>query len=166
MHDLFDDLCARGISAVEELIAERREESLHLEYKQVDNRGSDALTRDDKKRIAKAACGMANAEGGLILVGVASRKAEGLDVADAIVPLTQAATVRSRLVSALPEMLGPQHPGLAVVFIPTRPDTTEGVLAVSVPSSDRRPHMSIPEQRYFRGAARARRSCCTARCET
>lgn len=150
MTDLFEGLRRTGIAALTELITEAREEWLHLEFKQVADPTSDTLSKDDRKRIAKAICGMANAEGGLVIVGVATRKVEGLDVAAELAPMMKAAGLRSRLTSALPELLGPQHPGLSVEFIPTGADQNVGVLVVRVPPSERRPHMSVPEQRYFR----------------
>lgn len=49
---------------------------------------------------------MANADGGVILVGVASRRVEGLDLADSLAPMARAATLRNRLVSALSDRFG------------------------------------------------------------
>jgi hypothetical protein len=150
MITLFDDLRSRGIIAIQELCDSAREESLHLEYKQLADQSSHTFTREDKKRIAKALCGLANADGGVLLIGIASRKEDDLDVADRVVPLSRAATLKNRLVSFLPELLGPQHPGIEVEFLPTGGSGSEGAIAVYVPLSDRRPHMSVPEQRYFR----------------
>jgi len=150
MTNLFEDLQKTGVDALTALVAEAREESLHLEFKQVADPASETLSKEDRKRIAKAICGMANAEGGLVIVGVATHKVEGLDVAAGLAPMAKAAGLRSRLTSALPELLGPQHPGLSVEFIPTGTDQSMGVLVVRVPPSERRPHMSVPEQRYYR----------------
>lgn len=136
-----EDLKARGHHALDELVAEGREETLHLEFRRVAEPGAGSLSRDDRRRIARAVCGMANADGGTLIIGVASRKVNGLDVAHAVVPMAKAAALRDRLTSALPDMLGPRHAKFAVVFLAVGPSPDAGVLVVEVPPSSLRPHM-------------------------
>ena len=76
---LVADILARGELAIDEIIRDRREESLHLEFKTLS--GSNGLNRDDRKMIAKAPSGFCNAEGGVLIVGVETAKVDGIDVA-------------------------------------------------------------------------------------
>lgn len=142
------DIIARGEPAVTEMVTEGHEETLHLEFKTL---SSDAtLNRDDRKMIAKAICGFANAEGGLLILGVETKKIDGVDTAFKKRPIKNLNRFRRRITAALPDMLSPQHNGVALAAIADREDETQGFLLIDVPSSDDRPHMSIPDRRYFR----------------
>jgi hypothetical protein len=53
---LADEIAATGEAAISDMIGEGREESLHLEFKTL---ASDAaFTKDDRKMLAKAICGL------------------------------------------------------------------------------------------------------------
>jgi len=58
--------------------------------------------------------------------------------------------VRSQTAAALPEMISPQHPQISVDAIADDEVSSSGYLVIDVPPSDRRPHMSLKEHRYFR----------------
>ena len=47
-------------------------------------------------------------------------------------------------------MISPQHPQVSVEAIADDADPSSGYLVIDVPPSDRRPHMSLKEHRYFR----------------
>src|SRR5689334_19943376 len=106
---LFDDLTERGLPAIQEIIDQRVEESLHIEFKTLSNHLSTTLTKDDRRLIAKSVCGFCNAEGGVLMLGIETTKADGIDVASNPKPLENVEAIRSRIVSALPEFLSPQH---------------------------------------------------------
>jgi hypothetical protein len=108
-------IAQNGESAIDDMIAERREESLHLEFKTL---SSDAnLTRDDRKMLAKAICGFANAEGGLLIVGVETKKSDGVDVAFAKRSIADLNRFRRLIEAALPEMLSPQHTAIKLLTV-------------------------------------------------
>jgi hypothetical protein len=144
---LAKEIVANGEAAISDMIAEGREESLHLEFKTL---ASDAaLTRDDRKMLAKAICGFANAEGGILVIGVETKKHDGVDVAVARRPIGDLKRFRRLIEAALPEMISPQHVAVRLLPVPSA-DGDAGFLAIDVPPSDNRPHMSVAEKRYFR----------------
>ena len=59
-------------TSIANLIAEKRDEDLHVEFKTVNS--SDLTHPDDRKNLAKALSGFANAAGGLIIWGVATER--------------------------------------------------------------------------------------------
>jgi hypothetical protein len=145
--ELFDDLIQRGETVIDEFITEPREETLHLEFKSTTS-GPGQLNKDDAKLIAKALSGFANAEGGLLVVGVRTKRRYNIDVAVAKSPIDEVEKVRNRVVALLSDALSPPHSGITVEAIKS-PDGT-GYLAILVEPSENRPHMSVKEHRYFR----------------
>ena len=142
------EILNRGESAINEMVAERREETLHLEFKTLSN--NSGLNRDDRKMIAKATCGFANAEGGILIVGVGTTKIDGVDAAFKFHPVPNLTRIRGLVTAAIPELLSPQHNAVSVHSITASSGSDEGYILVEVGPSDNRPHMSISEQRYFR----------------
>ncbi len=147
---LFEDLMARGYPALAELAEQEREETLHLELKTLSNHGTGSLTKDDRRLIAKSICGLCNAEGGLLVLGVETERLHGIDVARALKRFESAEAIRNRIVSALPEMLSPQHSSISVTSIPDPTHEAAGFIVIHVPPSDARPHMSNSHHQYFR----------------
>jgi hypothetical protein len=139
-------IAADGEPAIAEILTEQREETLHLEFKTLSS--ETAFTRDDRKMLAAAICGFANAEGGLLIVGVETKKTDGVDTAFAKRPVKNLNRFRRVVTAALPGMLSPQHNGVLLIPIADGPD--QGFLLIDVPPSDNRPHMSVAEKRYFR----------------
>jgi hypothetical protein len=123
METLFDQIGRRGLAVLQELRDNREEETLHLEFKTLADHSSGTLTKDDRRVLAKAICGLANAEGGTLLIGVSSRNVDGIDIAHELEPIAHVGRVRNRLVSALSEFLSPQHMGISemVILDPTHP---------------------------------------------
>jgi hypothetical protein len=108
------DILARGEAAINEIVTEKREETLHLEFKTLSSNGS--LNRDDRKMIAKAICGFANAEGGLLIIGVETTKIDGVDAAFDFRPVHNLSRFRSLVTAAIPELLSPQHNSIFGAF--------------------------------------------------
>jgi hypothetical protein len=125
-----------------------QEETLHLEFKTLSS--DKALTRDDRKVLAKAICGLANAEGGQVVVGIETKKIDGVDVASRKKPMNGLERLRRLITAAVPEILSPQHRGISVSSVLEAGGADQGYLVIDVPSSDDRPHMSVTERRYFR----------------
>jgi hypothetical protein len=106
-------IAADGEPAIAEILTEHREETLHLEFKTLSS--ETAFTRDDRKMLAAAICGFANAEGGLLIVGVETKKTDGVDTAFAKRPVKNLNRFRRVVTAALPEMLSPQHNGVSLI---------------------------------------------------
>src|SRR5262245_34144189 len=89
MRALYDQLLAGGWPDVVALVG--RPEDPHLECKVKADATTPKVPDEDRGRIAKAVCGLANADGGVFLFGVraAPDKAQGgLDRVTQIVPVT------------------------------------------------------------------------------
>src|SRR5713101_6582482 len=66
------------VAAIENFVADRQEENLHLDFKTADPR----LSRDDRRNLAEAISGFANSDGGLIVWGIDARpNQQGVDAA-------------------------------------------------------------------------------------
>lgn len=149
MQSLFEHLIAAGEHGLEALRADGTEETLHLEFKTLSDHSGTRLTKDDRRLIAKALCGLSNAEGGTLILGITTEKRDNVDVASKLKPFENCKSLRSRLVAALPDLLSPQNSKIRIESI-TRTDKISGYVLINVSPSDQRPHMSIPEHRYFR----------------
>lgn len=133
---LFEDLVERGFSSLAEIVEQKREETLHLEFKTLSSHDAANLAKNDRKLIARSICGLCNAEGGLLLLGVETTKLDGVDVAAALKRFENVDALHNRIVSALPEMLSPQHPQVAAISIRDPSDQSTGFIAIHVPASD------------------------------
>jgi len=148
MVDLLDDIQTRGLSALRDIVAENREETLHLEFKTLSDQSGTSVTKDDRRTIARAICGMSNAEGGLLLVGIETKTVDQVDVGVDLRPVADIDAFRNRIVGWLPDCLSPQHVTISVHVI--QDAGSRGYLAIQIPASDLRPHMSNVHHQYFR----------------
>ena len=83
---IVSDLINRGEAAIDHMVAERPKKMCSWNLKILSNDA--ALTRDDRKMIARAVCGLANAEGGAVVVGVETKQIDrGVDVASGKRPI-------------------------------------------------------------------------------
>jgi hypothetical protein len=137
-----------SFSSVVDLISAAAEETLHLEFKTLFDSSGERITKDDRRILAKAICGMSNAEGGTIIIGVETKRVDNVDVAVAPKLIKNCEKMRNLLVASIPEMLSPQHPKIEVT--PAAEVGGAGFLLIEVPSSDSRPHYSNVHHQYFR----------------
>src|SRR5690242_13519586 len=83
---------------LERLRDERREEDLYLEFKEKAARRTPNLDDPDRKNFSKTLSGFANADGGVLIFGVATvRNAAGVDCVRTLRPLADAQGFRARL---------------------------------------------------------------------
>jgi predicted HTH transcriptional regulator len=150
MPTLLDEIVANGFAAIQEMVEQGREETLHLEFKTFSNHSSGNLMKEDRRLLAKSICGLCNADGGVLILGIETIRQDGVDIANGLKRFENIETLRNRIVSALPEMVSPQNLQISVVQIPDPSQAGGGFLAISVPTSESRPHMSIPHHQYFR----------------
>src|SRR5438552_16309494 len=76
---------------LQSFIAQSQEENLHLDFK----RARSLLSSDDRKNLAVALSGFANADGGVIVWGVGTTRVQGVEHAsqlDSISPVSQLAS--------------------------------------------------------------------------
>lgn len=151
-----ENIRSTGGPYFDQIVADREEETLHLEFKTLSHDGG-KLTRDDRRLIAEAVTGLANAEGGILVIGIKTQKADGIDVAIAKQSIKQLQRTTNLIRAALPEMLSPQHTGINVFPVEELGRQDEGFIVIDVPESLDRPHYSNTHHQYFRrGSDRTR----------
>ena len=70
MRDLYDQLIADGEPAIAQLVSERRQENVALEFKTKANAATAEPTRDDRQNLAIALSAFSNSIGGVIVWGI------------------------------------------------------------------------------------------------
>src|SRR5260370_12365487 len=147
---LADDLRENGGAVLEELLRTQAEETLHIEFKSLSDNSGEQIIKADRQIIARAICGMANAEGGTIVIGIRTKRPDNIDIASEKTPIGNCTRLRNLLVAAIPEILSPQHIKIEVFTVDDVEDASRGVVIIQVPGSDDRPHMSNVHHQYFR----------------
>jgi hypothetical protein len=132
-------------TSVANLIAERRHEDLHIEFKTVNS--SDFTHSDDRHNLAKAVSGFANSAGGLIVWGVATDKKR--EYATEIKEIAGLSIFRTKLEEFAGNWVSPPVEGVLHKVIPiSGPD--EGCAVTFVPESHSVPHMNNFQNRYYK----------------
>jgi hypothetical protein len=149
MESRSDHIRSRGAEYFDQLTANREEETLHLEFKTLSHEGGQ-LTRDDRKLIATAVTGLANAEGGVLIIGIKTDRVDGIDVAVAKRTVKELQRTTNLVRSAIPEMMSPQHTGIIAFSVTDAGKEDEGFIVIEVPASSDRPHYSNVHHQYFR----------------
>lgn len=146
--DLFGRLRDGGLTALEQLIADREPESLFLDFKgSPDNGNGTKLSADDNKNLAKGISGFGNSEGGVFIWGVDCRRDHtGNEVANKA-PLNDANAFRTKLEGAISRVTLPPHPGIQTLCI-QEPDSTKGYVAVLIPKVHIGPLRSVQTNHY------------------
>jgi hypothetical protein len=141
------------VAAVREWITSRRQEDLHLDFKQL--RDSPEVTKDDRKNLAKAISGFANSDGGVIAWGVDARPDDtGIDAASGLVPLRSGKSILSKLLALTGQAATPIVDGVEHRLLTLGPD--ESLVLTLVPTSDGGPHMAgLGERRYYKRSGSA-----------
>ena len=121
-------------------------ETLHLDCK-----GRPQSDSDLKKVVAKAMCGFANAEGGVIILGLDARgtSKDDPDIIQTSVPLPDILATRSRLESLVGELVEPRVQGVTVADVPETPGAKTGFVLVNVPPSDGLPCRSRQDWKFY-----------------
>lgn len=133
---------------VAQMVAERRQEDLHLDFKLVSADGT--LNRDQRKLLAQVVAGFGNADGGLAIWGVNARPDEEdeIDAAKDMLGVGNADRCLAELhkhtaAASNPIVQGVRHKQLIA------PDGTP-LCATLVPESDGGPHMAkLGEDRFY-----------------
>jgi hypothetical protein len=149
LNDLGQLIKHAGAEYFSDIVVRQEEESLHLEFKTLSQEGG-VLIKEDKRIIARAIAGFANAEGGVLIIGIATQRLEGRDVAYKRQPIKQLSRTTNLVRAALPEMLSPQHRKLEVFSVLEHDSEDEGFIVVCIPDSDERPFHSNVHHQYFR----------------
>jgi hypothetical protein len=88
MRDLYDQLLGGGEEAIAQLVSERRQENVSLEFKTKANPGTGEPNRDDRRNLGITLSALSNSIGGLIVWGVGAKKnADNVDCATELQPI-------------------------------------------------------------------------------
>jgi predicted HTH transcriptional regulator len=142
MADFFSELQEAGENFIDILIGTDASENLTFDCKLKGNSQSPKLDRDDRKNLAKAVCAFANSDGGMLLWGVDARERGGVDRLIDKKPIANIKAFANEVERAIPALISPQISGLEFHVIDSGTVAEGGFLAVRVPLSERRPHMS------------------------
>jgi hypothetical protein len=152
MSDLFEQLLQGGEAAVLQLIKERRQEGVDLDFKTsrvIDGR----MDKEDRKNLGTILSAFSNSMGGIVVWGVDARKVEGIDCASEAKPIPQIEKFKSDATRRAAEAIMPRHEGVRVEAIPAKTSPGSGYLVIFVPRSERRPHRSeFGEKVYYKRA--------------
>jgi Putative DNA-binding domain len=151
MRDLYDQLIADG-AAIAQLVSERRQENVSLEFKTKSNPATGELNRDDRRNLGIALSAFANSTGGLIVWGVrAEKNADNVDCATELQPIGEIERFKADVTRLLSQALMPRHEGIFVEAIPAQDPPNAGYLAIYVERSERRPHRcEFVDKQYFK----------------
>jgi predicted HTH transcriptional regulator len=112
-------------------------EHLHLECKTWSANENEA-----QKGLAKALCGFANADGGVVVVGLSTKSTSDKytpDLIDRIVPVPDVMGLRSRIESLVPELVEPPLISVKIAAVSEDQSTKTGFVVVDVPATRRSP---------------------------
>ena len=145
----FDSL--KKWSDLQRLVDEAQPEGVYLECK---TQTGVLLKQGTKAQIAQTASAMANASGGVILLGVSTTavKASNLDVVSSLEPIGHVDSLAARVEIELLQLTEPPLIGASVRAI-KRARTGAGVVAILIPEASGDPVRStLDDQFYFRGS--------------
>src|SRR5216683_3060256 len=115
MRDLYDQLVAGGEPAVAQLVAERRQENVALEFKTKTNPVTGEPNRDDRRNLGIALSAFSNSMGGVIVWGVSANKdADGVDCATALEPIAEIERFKADITRLLSQAIMPWHEGIFI----------------------------------------------------
>jgi hypothetical protein len=132
---------------IDDFIANRQEENLHLDFKLANDPN---MTRDDRKNLAKALSGFANSDGGIVVWGVNARpNLNGIDCASGKQEIASVSLFLSKLNEFIGDLVNPTVDGVVHRKIVVTHDS--GFAVTLVPPSDCGPHMAKGgEDRYYK----------------
>ncbi len=125
-----------------------QEEHLYLEFKEISN--PDFSNKDDKKNLAKVISGFANSDGGIVIWGIKAKKNDqGIDCAQALMPIDNVSLLVSRLNSLTSDFASPLVDGIRHEKLDVGQD--RGFVKTLIPVSLSGPHMAkAGENRYYK----------------
>jgi hypothetical protein len=121
-------------------------EDVHFDCKEWPTNEADA-----QKIFAKAACGLANAEGGVLVVGMRARAVskDDPDIVDSAVPVVDTRAVKSRILDLTGQLVEPRIEGVQVVEVNEASNSTSGFVVVYVPACEGSPRRSRKDWKFY-----------------
>ena len=139
--DLFKEIIAEGLPLLEEFCRIRKEEDLHLDFKEKSRPSERDLNDYDKENLAKAFSGFANSDGGVVIWGIKASKVKEIDAAEELRPISSISIFNNKVHSLLKELVSPAVDAVQIDIIENS-TSDEGFLIMHIPQSDEVPHMA------------------------
>lgn len=112
-----------------------------------------SVNENDAQRVlAKALCGFANGDGGVLVIGLEAKSGPGKDDPDLIQqarPVPDAMAVKSRIENLVGQLVEPGLQGVRVAAVPGSPGSSAGFVLVSIPPTDGFPCRSRKDSRFY-----------------
>ncbi|MGX5643080.1 AlbA family DNA-binding domain-containing protein [Bacillus toyonensis] len=141
---IFSRLEKEGYTYIQEMISNKHEETIFLDFKLKTDYKTPSLSSDDKKNYGRALSGFSNTSGGVIVWGVEAKKGpDKIDAACGEKTILNAKGFTTELNGLLNGGLVPINPGIQNIFIPLPGSDTEGYVVTYVPESNLPPHRAM-----------------------
>jgi len=110
-----------------------------------------ASDADAQKVLAKAACGLTNAEGGVILVGMSARATskDEPDLIESAAPVADTSAVKSRILDLVGQLVEPGIEGVQVAEVNDPGGSRSGFVVVHIPPSEGSPRRSRKDWKFY-----------------
>jgi hypothetical protein len=105
-----------------------------------------------QKVFAKAACGLTNAEGGVLVVGMKAKSVakDEPDVVESAVPIPDIIAVKSRILDLVGQLVEPGIEGIRAQEVPEKKGSKSGFVVILVPASrDGFPRRSRKDSKFY-----------------
>ncbi len=148
--ELLSGLLSRGESKLTELVEDRHQEGLHVEFKLKYDPTRVDLDDSDKKNLGKVLSSFSNSEGGLLIWGIGTSRVASADVASEVRPIANIRKFANILADLSVSYLSPKNSGIEVHTILTEAAPNSGIAVLVVPPGPNRPYMSnAPTHRKY-----------------
>ncbi len=140
--ELFDKL--QSVEQIEALIG--HSEDVHFDCKEWPTSDSDA-----QRVFAKAACGLTNAEGGVLLVGMKARSTskDDPDLVESVALVTDTTAVKSRILDLVGQLVEPGIEGIQMAEINEPAGSKSGFVAIYIPAAGGSPRRSRKDWKFY-----------------
>jgi len=141
---LFQQL--KNVSAIKGLIGQS--EDSHFDCKEWPSTDEES----QKKMFAKAACGLTNADGGVLVIGMKaeSRRKDEPDIVTAMAPVSDTAFVKSRVLNLIGNLVEPGIVGVRAREVKESQGSRSGFVIVYLPASEGAPRRSKKDWKFYR----------------
>jgi predicted HTH transcriptional regulator len=106
---------------------------------------------DSQKVVAKAACGLTNSEGGVILFGMKARATskDEPDLVESAAPVTDTSAVKSRILDLIGQLVEPRIEGIEVREVNESSASKSGFVVVYIPISEGAARRSRKDWKFY-----------------
>lgn len=110
-----------------------------------------AKEKEGYEMLAKAASGLANSDGGVLVIGMRAKQQSPTDpdVITNIAPVPDTCQVQSRILTLVGNLVEPPIIGIETRVIPERVGLKSGFIIVLIPRSDGPPHRSRKDSKFY-----------------